>query len=126
MKFFLPAVGIILTVVLISYLESPSSIINKEHAQFSSIPYEVLRADAEAQGNEPVSLLEEETNVTADEESEEVLAQNYLLDMILEEKTEIDGYIVETYREYEIYKDDQGQVIKKVPTSNYDYLRYYK
>lgn len=126
MKFFLPAVGIILTVVLVSYLESPSSVINKEHVQFSSIPYEVLRADAEAQGSEPASLLEEETNVTADKESEEVLAQNYSLDMILEEKTEIDGYIVETYREYEIYKDDQGQVFKKVPTSNYDYLRYYK
>ena len=85
----------------------------------------MLRADAEAQEGEPVSL-EEEANVTLDEGSEEVAAQNYSLDMVLEEKTEIDGYIVETYREYEVYKDDKGQVIKKVPTSNYDYLRYYK
>ena len=121
MKIFLPGVGIILILVLLSYLESPYSVINEGNVQVSNIPYEVLRADAEAQEAEPVSL-EEEANVPLDEQSEEVAAQNYSLDMVLEEKTEIDGYIVETYREYEIYKDDKGQVIKKVPTSNYDYL----
>lgn len=125
MKIFLPGVGIILTLVLLSYLESPYSVINKGHVQVSTIPYEVLMADAEAQETEPVSI-EEEANVTVDEESEEVTAQNYSLDMVLEETTEIDGYIVETYREYEVYKDDKGEVIKKVPTSNYDYLRYEK
>ena len=46
--------------------------------------------------------------------------------MVLESKSEIDDDIVETYREYEIYKDENGQVIKKVPTSNFDYLRYHK
>ncbi|MCQ6276826.1 hypothetical protein JMM81_18235 [Bacillus sp. V3B] len=125
MKIFLPAVGMILTLVLVSYLESPYSVVNKEHVQVSGVPYEVLMADAEAQGSEPIAI-EEETNVTIDEESEEVAAQNYSLDMVLEETTEIDGYIVETYREYEIYKDNKGKIIKKVPTSNYDYLRYEK
>jgi hypothetical protein len=124
-KIFLPGVGILLTLVLLSYLESPYSVMNKGHVQSLSIPYEVLLADAEAQGSKPVSL-DEETNEAADKESEEVVAQNYSLDMILEETTEIDGYIIETYREYEIYKDNKGEVIKKVPTSNYDYLRYHK
>ena len=40
--------------------------------------------------------------------------------MVLESKSEIDDYIVETYQEYEIYKDENGQVIKKVPTSHFD------
>ncbi len=40
-------------------------------------------------------------------------------------KKKIDGYIVETYREYEVYKDAAGNVTKKVPTSQYDELKYW-
>lgn len=36
----------------------------------------------------------------------------------------IDGYLVETYREYEIYKDEEGVIIDIVPTSNFNYLKY--
>jgi hypothetical protein len=43
---------------------------------------------------------------------------------IFENKKEVDGYIVETYREYEIYKDKNGNTIERVPTANYDYFRY--
>jgi hypothetical protein len=39
---------------------------------------------------------------------------------------EVDGYIVETHREYEIYKDQDGNIIKEVPTSNYNYIKYKK
>ncbi|WP_186577029.1 hypothetical protein [Aquibacillus kalidii] len=46
------------------------------------------------------------------------------LDLILEGKEEVDGQIVETYQEYEIYKDDQGNIVKKVPTANYSYISY--
>ena len=46
--------------------------------------------------------------------------------MVLESRSEVDDDIVETYREYEIYKDENGQVVKKVPTSKYEYLRYKK
>lgn len=35
------------------------------------------------------------------------------------------GYIVETYREYEIFKDAQGNVTKEEPTSHYDVLKYW-
>lgn len=39
---------------------------------------------------------------------------------------EVDGYIVETYREYEVYKDKDGNILKQVPTSNFDYIKYKK
>lgn len=37
---------------------------------------------------------------------------------------EVDGYIVETYREYEVHRDQNGTIIKQIPTSNYEYVRY--
>jgi hypothetical protein len=46
------------------------------------------------------------------------------LEYIFDAKLEEDGYIVEIYREYEIYKDANGKVIKEVPTSNFEYIRY--
>jgi hypothetical protein len=46
------------------------------------------------------------------------------LEMYLESQEKIDGEIVETYREYEVYYDENGEVVKEVPTSNFDYIRY--
>lgn len=78
----------------------------------------------------PVSLAEQE------EDSEPVIAEteeqpaephqpaNFELEEKLVDREEVDGYIVETYQEYEIYKDQKGNVTKSVPTSNYDYIRY--
>jgi len=66
----------------------------------------------------------EETAV--DEENEKT--DTNLLPSILEDRlvnTEIvDGYLVEEYREYEIYKNKEGVIVKTVPTSNYNYIRY--
>jgi hypothetical protein len=42
----------------------------------------------------------------------------------LEEKKQVDGYTIETYREYEVYTDETGTIIKQVPTSNFEYLKY--
>jgi hypothetical protein len=44
--------------------------------------------------------------------------------MFLISQDEVNGYIVETYREYEVYKNESGEVVKEVPTANYDYIRY--
>lgn len=33
--------------------------------------------------------------------------------------------LVETYREFEIYKDHRNRVVKEVPTEYYRYLRYF-
>ena len=108
MKIYLPFVGILLTFIVIGYLESPYSWFNKKYATVTSIPYEV----AIAEQSETVS-----TNETEEESSakEEIAALNFSLEMVLESRSEIDNDIVETYQEYEIYKDENGQVIKKTP-----------
>jgi hypothetical protein len=43
----------------------------------------------------------------------------------LVKKEKQNGYIVETYREYEVYKDAEGMITKEVPTSQYDELKYW-
>ncbi|MGV3464570.1 MAG: hypothetical protein ACO1OT_04675 [Heyndrickxia sp.] len=37
---------------------------------------------------------------------------------------EVDGYTVETYQEFEIYKDKDGNIQKVVPTTNFNYVKY--
>jgi hypothetical protein len=59
------------------------------------------------------------------EMKDEAEGLSYTLEKRLEKREIINGYLVETYREYEIYKDESGNVIKSVPTSNLDFLRYY-
>jgi hypothetical protein len=46
------------------------------------------------------------------------------LEYVFDAKFEEDGNIVEIYREYEIYRDADGNVIKEVPTSNFEYMKY--
>lgn len=122
MKKFLPLVGIAIIFIVVGYLESPYSVMNKPYATSSSIPYEV----AIAEESEPVSIEENDDTNEETLETEEIAALNFSLEMVLESKSEVDDNIVETYREYEIYKDENGQVVKKVPTSKYEYLRYKK
>lgn len=77
-----------------------------------------------------IDSLETSASIQVDPETTEELTEVILpeLEYIHEESEdeEVDGYIVETYREYEIYKDQEGNIIKQVPTSNYDYIRYRK
>ena len=132
----LPIIGFIVTVVLAIYLDSPYSFINKENVQVTSIPNEVLLAegtdeeseavssDSETADNESVTTEEEEDQEANAEESEEAL-DDYTLEMILEKTTVEGDYVIEEYREYEVYKDENGEIIKSVPTSHFDYLRYY-
>ncbi|WP_156183148.1 hypothetical protein [Mesobacillus campisalis] len=58
--------------------------------------------------------------------SEEELREEMLpqLEMFLVGREEVDGYMVETYREYEIIKDSEGKLIQKTATENYEYIRY--
>lgn len=77
-------------------------------------------------GNE---LLNEQTLVPASagpqsQTDESEYDMNFDLEQKLVEKKTVKGYVIETYREYEIYKDAKGQVLKSVPTANYNYLRY--
>ena len=45
MKKYLPLIGMVITFVVLGYLESPYSVINKPYATLSSIPYEVAIAE---------------------------------------------------------------------------------
>lgn len=38
----------------------------------------------------------------------------------------VNGNKVEIYREYEVYRNEANEVIKKVPTDNYEYLEYWR
>lgn len=38
----------------------------------------------------------------------------------------VNGNKVEVYREYEIYRNEANEVIKKVPTDHYEYLEYWE
>jgi len=68
-------------------------------------------------------LPQDEAEASAPYDEEEVPAFTSV-ETVLEETMEDDGDMVEIYREYEIYTDEHGTVIKREPTENYDYLRY--
>ncbi|WP_026560334.1 hypothetical protein [Bacillus sp. J37] len=104
MKKFAPLLLIAIAIVVIGYFDSPK-FAEKEQA-ISTFP-----------------VPEEETTSATAAEEEEIKGipelESRLVDMYLE-----DGYSVEVYQEYEVYKDEQGNVIERVATENYNYLRY--
>jgi len=69
------------------------------------------------------STSEEAITVTSFKTKEENV-QFPELEMFLVSQDVIEGEVVETYQEYEVYYDGNGEMIKKEPTSNYDYIRY--
>lgn len=100
MKNFAMGVSLLLLLSLVSYLDSPYSILNKKISYTASEPAVTHPIDLTPQTDMPD--LEEKLIKTKKE----------------------DGYITETYREYEVYKDKNGKVIKSVPTSKMDTLFY--
>ncbi|MBX0358577.1 hypothetical protein [Halobacillus sp. Nhm2S1] len=71
----------------------------------------------------PVSTEKNETEaVTTDVEDNSKLSME--LEMVHEGTKVVDGAKVEAYREYEIYKDLEGNIVKEVPTEYYNYVRY--
>jgi hypothetical protein len=94
-------ISLLLTLGLLAYLQSPFSMLNKDLVYVADQPAAV----------EPVG-------VEPEDEGPE------LVEKLVKRKKE-DGYIVETYQEYEIYKDEKGNVTEEVPTSKVETLRYY-
>lgn len=118
MKKLLPIIGIMVTMVVLIYLDSPYSLINKDYVGVTSIPNEVLQAEATAEAVTSDSEMVEGEN--------EEFISHYTLEMIFEERMIEGDYIIEEYREYEVFRDENGGILKSIPTSNYDYIRYYK
>jgi hypothetical protein len=92
---------LILILGFAAYLDSPYSFLNKNYSYTADEP-------AVAQ---PMNQMESANTPDTEEK--------------LVKKEKVGGYIVETYREYEVYKDEEGNVTKKVPTSQYDELKYF-
>ncbi|MGX6443374.1 hypothetical protein ACWM35_09165 [Neobacillus sp. K501] len=88
-------------IALVAYLDSPYSFIHKNYSYMTS----------EQTAAQPVDV-EPPTEVP-------VLEQR----LVHTEKT--NGYIVETYQEYEVYYDEEGTIIKSVPTSKTETVKYW-
>ncbi|MBM6618751.1 hypothetical protein [Bacillus suaedaesalsae] len=97
----LKVIGVIAIIGIIAMLESPMMAID----QFTVDYYESV----------PVG---------GNMENEVVSNENMTLEKELISKDIIDGYVVETYQEFEVYRDQKGEVVRSIPTSKYDYLRY--
>ncbi|MEN2767542.1 hypothetical protein [Ornithinibacillus xuwenensis] len=103
MKSTLFIIGGLLVIALAAFLDSPSS--NRDN----TIVYD----------------RNEEQTIGVDAEQVENSASTYF-EFRLEEMNEVDDYIVETYQEYEVHEDAAGNVIVRIPTSKYNYLKYQK
>lgn len=92
---------LLVTLGFAAYLDSPYSFLNNKYAYTADQPVIAQPVEVEPSGDVP--------------ELEEKLV-----------KTEkVNGYIVETYEEYEVYKDKDGNVIKSEPTGKTDSIRYW-
>jgi len=100
-KTFTFAILLLITLGLVAYLDSPYSIINKNYSYTAKQP-----------------IIAKPANATPDEDQPEVVEK-------LEKKEKVDGYIVETYEEYEIVRDKNGKIKKSEPTGKEDTLKYW-
>ncbi|XJZ25761.1 hypothetical protein ACF5W4_10090 [Bacillota bacterium Lsc_1132] len=92
---------LVLTLGFMAYLDSPYSFLNRNYTYSASKP-----VSAAAVSQIPSTAVPEMVEK-------------------LEKRTKGNGYIVETYREYEVYKNSNGEVTKSVPTSTTDTLKYW-
>lgn len=100
-KTFTNVFFLVLILGLVAYLESPYSFLNLNYSYTADQP--VIAQPVTAEPSEDLPTLEEK----------------------LEKKEIVDGYTVETYQEFEVYRDKDGKITKRVPTSKTDILRYW-
>ncbi|MCH6265482.1 MULTISPECIES: hypothetical protein [Neobacillus] len=100
-KTYLTACGLLITIGLGAYLDSPYSFINKKLSYTADQPVHAVQASVEPPEDMP-EMVEK---------------------LVKREKK--DGYILETYQEYEVYKDEDGNISEEVPTSKTEILKYY-
>jgi hypothetical protein len=86
---------------LIAYLDSPYSFIYKDFSYMTTEQAVAQPVDVEP----PIELP--------------------VLEQKLESMIRADGYVIETYQEYEVYYDKDGNVIKSVPTSKTETIKYW-
>ena len=89
-------------IALVAYLDSPFSFIHSGYSYSSSEPAVAQPVDVEPPIDVPV------------------------LENRLDSVERMDGYYVEIYKEYEVYYDEAGQVVKREPTSKTESVRYWE
>jgi len=83
----------------------------------------------EDEGHHPSARIldaEERTQEAASSSGEEDSMTETSHEYLFEESKEKDGLVIETYQEYKMVFDENGNEIKREPTGNFDYLRYQK
>lgn len=84
----------------------------------------VARIDYEDVSRDNIVVMGDIDSTETSSENEQTENPNYTLEYKLEKKKLDNGYWVETYQEYKVYKDKNGNVIESIPTAYFDYLRY--
>lgn len=100
-KTFTNGLFLLLILGFVAYLDSPYSFLNKNYAYSSD--QHVIAQPAEVGSPTDIPVLEDK----------------------LEKTEHVEGYTVETYQEFEVYRDKDGNVTKKVPTSKTEILKYW-
>lgn len=100
-KTFISVFFVLILLGFSAYLDSPYSFLNKDYAYSNDQPAAAIPA-AEASS----------TDVTETEER-------------LVERVEKNGYIIETYEEYEVSKDKDGHILESEPTGQTNTLKYW-
>lgn len=113
----------------ITEFQERSFIMKTKLALFGALMVIILSAilDSPPTSNEQTIYYEmqEDESVDADTQPTERSASSSF-EFMLEDMNERNGKIIETYREYEVHKDTEGNIISRIPTDNYQYLQYDK
>jgi hypothetical protein len=115
MKKIIVSIGLLACLGITFYYDTSTAFLSSEFR--SSILYSPNEVEA-------IAITEQDVETDAEVDPTDSIIPS--LEYIFESQEEVDGYMIETYREYEIYRDENGDMIKKVPTSHFDFLKYKK
>jgi hypothetical protein len=93
---------LMIIVAFVAYLDSPYSFVHSGYS-YSTISEPAVAKPVDVEPPADVPVLE------------------YMLDDV----QEMNGYYVEIYQEYEVYYDKEGKVVKREPTSKTESVRYW-
>lgn len=106
-------VGVAIIICFVSLAESPNSILHHENERESKYPYfPVINENNDS----------EEVSQTVDETELDGLVPT--LELQLVDTVYKDDVIVEKYQQFEVYRNDEQEVIKATPLDEYEYLSY--
>ncbi|MDF2856680.1 MAG: hypothetical protein K0Q87_2531 [Neobacillus sp.] len=93
---------LLVLIAFTAYLDSPFSFVNNEYSYMTNEQAVSQPVDGEPPLEVPV------------------------LEQRIDNVERMDGYIVETYQEYEVFYDAEGKVIKRNPTSKTETVKYWE